>query len=172
MVYEKTEPRLTGLWLSIPWLLEKDIVPAGYEGLSFSREQNASALIIDEEALEFAHSSYEPDFRSPEFSPFNCKSPNVGMPKVFVTVCGQDPLRDDGLIHEKVSREHGVETRLSAYLGVLHGHGMLSAFGASWKSIDKAKVESFRGWRWLLVWNSESPGDVILKTLASNERLI
>lgn len=45
-----------------------------------------------------------------------------GLPPTYVCVCGADPLRDEGLLYEKVLREDaGVPTKLSAFPGLPHG---------------------------------------------------
>jgi acetyl esterase/lipase len=35
-------------------------------------------------------------------------------------VAGLDPLRDEGLLYERVLREAGVATRLNVYVSLLH----------------------------------------------------
>jgi acetyl esterase/lipase len=168
MLDEKFSPPLTGIWLSIPYVLEAELVPAKYKDLFFSREQNSNSLIINKEAIEYVTGAYEPDKTSPDFSPFNNKRAHTGLPPVYIEVCGQDPFRDDGLVYEKVLRDHGVRTRLRVYPGVPHGHGMLANFGARLTSVDKAKVEGFKGLSWLL-GKDEPAEETVLKTMDANK---
>lgn len=76
---EKPSPPLTGVWLSIAWLVEEEIVPAEYKDLFFSREQNQDALILNQKAMDYLSAAYSPDIHSPDFSPFNAKNPHKGL---------------------------------------------------------------------------------------------
>ncbi|KAL0944988.1 alpha beta hydrolase fold-3 domain-containing protein [Colletotrichum truncatum] len=145
-VAQNKSPQMSGVWLQIPWLLEKPIVPERYQYSWFSREQNAQALIINEHAMEFVKEAYKPDLLSPDFSPFNATNPHRGMPPVYLQICGQDPLRDDGLIYERALRDHGVSTRLDVYPGVPHG------FADVYHQLEvskKCRVDALRGVGWL-----------------------
>lgn len=144
---DERAPRLAGVVLVVPSVLEAGLVPAAQRELWFSREQNAGALIINAKALEYVRRSYAPDVRSAQYSPFNAETPHVGMPPVYVQVCGQDPLRDDGLVYERVLRGEGVRTRLDAYAGVPHGH--MFVFPQLEASL-RANLDLIGGVAWLL----------------------
>jgi acetyl esterase/lipase len=143
---EQRQPKLRGLWLNVPYVLEDELVPAKYKHLWFSREQNADSLIWSKAAIDYLKENYEPDVRSPDFSPFNAKNPHKGLPPVHIQVCGQDPLRDDGLIYESVLRENGVSTRLDVYPGVPHSYVTLVD---GLKGADKYRVDTLQGFGWL-----------------------
>lgn len=117
---ERLSPAVTGLWLGVPWVLESEIVPEKYKQVYFSRTQCSGAPGLDRQAMDMFNLAYDPDVKSPDFSPFNSKSPHNGMPPTFVQVCGADPLRDDGLIYERALREEGVQTRLMVYPNIPH----------------------------------------------------
>jgi acetyl esterase/lipase len=37
---------------------------------------------------------------------------HTGLPPAYIQICGLDPLRDEGLLYERLLREQGVPTRL------------------------------------------------------------
>lgn len=153
----KRLPPLTGIWLSIPYMLEYEIVPAKYRELWLSREQNASSLIVNGTDMKWIEGIYEPDYHSVDFSPFNAAEPHKGQPPVYLQVCGQDPVRDDGLVYERVLRDNGVETRLDVYPGVPHGHNVVFP---TLKSSYKCNLDSVKGIGWLLKREEVEEGDV------------
>ncbi|KAJ4152171.1 hypothetical protein NW765_017680 [Fusarium oxysporum] len=146
-VTKELSPPILGVWLNIPMIFDAAIVPEEHKTLWFSREQNAHAMIIDAKAIEYVYKVYKPNIWSPDFSPFNSPRPHTGFPPVYTQVCGQDPLRDDGLVYERVLREHGVKTRLDAYPGVPHGAANLFP---TITSSAKLHVDVLKGFGWLL----------------------
>ena len=115
-VEEGMSPPLTGLWLCVPLLFPSiDQVPDKYKELWFSHEQNKDAPVLNQDAIAAVGKHLEPDATSEWYSPYNVKNPHKGLPPAYIQVNGLDPLRDDGLIHEKVLREHGVKTRLDVW---------------------------------------------------------
>ncbi|KAJ3460215.1 hypothetical protein MRS44_011082 [Fusarium solani] len=145
-VTQKLSPPILGVWLNIPMIFDAAIVPEEHKVLWFSRKQNADAMVINAKSREYVYRVYRPDIRSPDFSPFNSPSPHTGLPPVYIQVCGQDPLRDDGLVYERVLREHGVKTRLDAYPGVPHGAANLFP---TLTSSEKHQVDVLKGFGWL-----------------------
>ncbi|KAE9569658.1 AB hydrolase superfamily protein [Colletotrichum fructicola] len=145
-VSSKQTPKLIGVWLAIPWVLEPEILPEQHAELWLSRQQNTDTLIINAETLRVTRAAYQPDVLSPDFSPFNDSNRHKNMPPVYFQVCGQDPLRDDGIIYEKVLRDHGVSTKIDVYPGVPHGFAdLLPEFELSQKYL----VDSVKGFGWL-----------------------
>lgn len=64
---------------------------------------------------------YLPDPKSHLMSPLLWPSGFKGHPPIYMTIMGQDPLRDDALIYEKVLREdYGVKTKIDVYPGIFH----------------------------------------------------
>lgn len=138
---------LTGVWLNIPALLDDAIVPERYRSVFLSRQQNAKAAIINDEAISYIKSYYQYDPKSPEYSPFAWPSPVENMPPTAIQVCGQDPLRDDGLIYARVLQDAGVPIRLNIYPGVPHGfNGIFSTM----KLAQKHDQDVVDGMAWLL----------------------
>jgi len=125
----------------------EDIVPDQYESLWIAREQNSKAPILNEDALNGIMAAYQPHAKSPEFSPFNDPESFSKLPRTYVQVAGLDPLRDDGLVYERVLKDHGIETRLDVYPGVPHGfNGMFPHL----KQSKRFDIETVVGLGWLL----------------------
>lgn len=138
---------LTGAWLCIPSLLDKDTVPQKYKNVFLSREQNANAMIINQKAIDHITEAYQRDPWSKDYTPFAYSDPAGKMPPTFIQVCGQDPLRDDGLIYARVLQEAEVSVRLDIYPGVPHGfHGFFQEF----KQAQKWQQDTVDGMSWLL----------------------
>ncbi|KAK4506234.1 hypothetical protein PRZ48_004199 [Zasmidium cellare] len=113
---------ITGQWLSIPSIFEASVVPQKYKSNFISREQNANAHVLNEEALEAIRKYTKWDSDSPIRFPTLSKAPLSELPPTFTQVCGMDPLRDDGLIYDEMLKEAGVKTRINLYQGCPHGH--------------------------------------------------
>ncbi|GKT93621.1 alpha/beta hydrolase fold-3 domain-containing protein [Colletotrichum tofieldiae] len=116
-ISEKKVPTLKGVWLGVPWIMERENIPSKYSDLWISREQNAKSFVLNSSTVSSILDAYQPDVLSSDFSPFNNAKPHQGLPPTYFQVCGQDPLRDDGLIYEKVLRDHGVSTKIDIYPG-------------------------------------------------------
>lgn len=64
---------------------------------------------------------YKPDAQSPLASPLLWPSGHKHQPPTYLSLCGMDPLRDEGLIYEYLLREEaGVKTRFDVYPGLPH----------------------------------------------------
>ncbi|KAI0023645.1 putative lipase/esterase [Xylariomycetidae sp. FL0641] len=91
------------------------------------------------------------DMQDPRIVPFlygEGGSGHTGVPPAYLQVCGLDPLRDEGLIYERVLREEaGVQTRLDVYPGF--GHYFWTNFPNLKRSREFVE-DTIRGVRWLL----------------------
>ena len=146
-VKEGLSTPLTGVWVCMPCVLDKETVPPEYADVFISREQAANATLVDTQNLYSVIQTSEPDVRSPDWSPFNVSEPHKGMPPCYIQVSGADPMRDDGLIYERALRKAGVKTRLDVYPGVPHWH---FGFFPSLQASKKANVDAVRAVGWLL----------------------
>ncbi|EOD51436.1 putative lipase 2 protein [Neofusicoccum parvum UCRNP2] len=142
---EALSPALTGLSACIPAVLRADVVPERFKAEYVSWTQNAEAPGLDQKGMEFVMSHYKPD-KSPLFNPFNWETGLKGLPPTFVQVCGLDPLRDEGLLFERLLREEcGTTTKLTVYPGVPHAvWSFFPHLEVSKKAVEKA-AEGF-GW--------------------------
>lgn len=69
------------------------------------------------------------------------------LPPTYIQVCGLDPMRDYGLLWQKLLQIEDVATKLDVYSGLPHG------FWAVWKDLSASKRwkdDCRAGWRWLL----------------------
>ncbi|KAJ6027182.1 lipase/esterase [Penicillium canescens] len=131
---EDRAPKMTGLWLSIPFIFS-DIhqVPVEYHDVYLSRKQNIMAPMngeIPSAVLELL----KRDVQSPWYSPFNSFHPQPyeavvrNRTRVYFQAAGQDFYRDDALVYERILWKHGVETELDVYPGLPHGHFCILPF--------------------------------------------
>ena len=143
---EKLSPPLTGQYLCVPPVLSHDVVPEKYKPLYLSWEQNKDAVVLPRDAIDMFMGAYKPDTGSPIYNAFH--QDHTGLPPAYFVVCGLDPLRDEGLIYEKVLRkEYGIKTKLDLYPGQVHGFW---AFFPMLKTAGKFNKDVLVGIGWLL----------------------
>lgn len=67
--------------------------------------------------------NYAPDHDDAvRFAVLNHPKGHHDLPPAYFQICGQDPLRDEALVYEKVLREEfGVKTKVDVYPGLPHG---------------------------------------------------
>ncbi|KAF7341799.1 Esterase/lipase/thioesterase [Mycena sanguinolenta] len=137
--------KITGHVLQIPAVVHPAAYPAEYTTELLSYNQNANAPIVSKAAIEFFYGCLNGPPTNPELSPL--LADHVGLPPLYIQICGLDPLRDEGLLYERVLREQDVRTKLDIYPGVPHG------FHALWPGMTASKKweEDVRaGVRWIL----------------------
>lgn len=103
-----------------PVTAHPDSVPEAYKHLYKSYAENATGVpIIDGASMKTFTEAVEakPD----DESTFVTLSGRLAQfPPTYVAVCGKDPLRDDGVVLERMLRDQGVRTRLDMYEGFPH----------------------------------------------------
>lgn len=111
------DPPLTGQYLCVPALLWPDAVPEKWKPEYRSRYESTSdpVLKFDDKSAEGLMKALKPDTKSPIFSPLI--HPNLqGLPPAFFQLGGLDPLRDEGLLYERVLREeNNIPTKVSPF---------------------------------------------------------
>lgn len=174
---ESLKPPLTGVWLSVPYLFPPEHVPLRYKPDYSSMWANVSDPVIPPLSEPGSYTTTSPmitemlraDIDSPLFSvlapelyplplretgdhdgpehthPYDELSPP---PKTFFQIAGLDPLRDHGLIYERVLREEWhVPTRINVYDGFGH------MFWTNWPEMQRSQDywrDMLEGMQWLL----------------------
>lgn len=87
-VTEDKTPKVSGMWMCIPSVLSDLSVPEHEKHLYLSREQCATGVGLDADAIERITKAYNADYYSEMQSPFNAKVPHKGMPRTFLQVAG------------------------------------------------------------------------------------
>ena len=125
----------------------RDILLETYKHLWFSHEQVVSSPVINNDTARKLFQYYNPELKSPLWSPFNASSPSEGLPPTFIQVCGKDVVRDDGLIYDRMLSDNGTKTRLNVYPGLPH---CFWAFLPQHRVSKESMVDVALGFAWLL----------------------
>ncbi|OBS26614.1 hypothetical protein FPOA_00557 [Fusarium poae] len=140
------EPLLTGVYAPITSGVNDQTVPEKYKDHFISWEQCAKAPVFSSESMNFVHSKYKPDMKSPLAFPVAFPS-HAGLPKTYFQACGMDPVRDCSIILEQVYKDEGVPTKIDIYPGLPH------AFWAMFPELEisqKRERDAAEGLKWLL----------------------
>ncbi|KAL0573578.1 hypothetical protein V5O48_008374 [Marasmius crinis-equi] len=114
------DTRLTGQLLQMPSTIHPDAYPDRFRDELRSLEQNKEGPIFTKEGYKlvlgltlhfFILNYYDAPPTDLRISPLLYES-HENLPPTFFQVAGLDPLRDEGLLYEKVLREAGVKTKL------------------------------------------------------------
>jgi acetyl esterase/lipase len=84
---------LTGQWLCIPPLMDKNSAPEKYKSYHISREQNAENPTMPTAAVDTMIQLGNIDLSHELGFAVNSKTPLSGQPKTYFQVAGMDPLR-------------------------------------------------------------------------------
>lgn len=107
------DPPLTGQFLCVPALLWPTAVPEKWRSEYRSRFESKSDPVfrLDTKGDQDLVEMLKPNVSSPMFSPLlhaNLRD----LPPAFFQVAGLDPLKDEGLLYERVLRENRVPTQV------------------------------------------------------------
>ncbi|KAF7341791.1 Abhydrolase-3 domain-containing protein [Mycena sanguinolenta] len=137
--------KLSGHLLQIPALIHPAAYPPEYASELLSFTQNAEAPILSKAGMNLFYDCLKGPSTDPDVSPL--LADHAGLPPAYIQVCGLDPLRDEGLLYDRLLREQGVSTRLDIYPGVPHG---FNAFAPSIAATKKWEADLRAGLKWLL----------------------
>ena len=95
------------------------------------------------------------DRKNPLFSPLLWETGHKDLPPSVFQICGQDPLRDEALMMERMMRQDlGIKTKVYMYPGQPHGfHSVMPTMKASHKFVQ----DSIDGVGWLLGKDNDRP---------------
>lgn len=147
---EKLEPPLTGQYLCVPALCAPDVVPEKYKLEMISGTENGDDPVLGKIAASRSamNNVLKQDTSSALFSPLIHPKGLGDLPPAYLQLGGMDPLRDEGLVYERVLREeYGVPTRLDVYKGFGH------MFWTNWPEMRASKKfveDTLEGLKWLL----------------------
>ncbi|KAH8100021.1 Alpha/Beta hydrolase protein [Cristinia sonorae] len=141
--------RLTGHILTMPSLIHPHGYPERYstELQSINIPDGAKWTCLPKEyAVDMFVEGLQSPPTDPEGSPLLYPKRHI-LPPTYLQIAGLDPLRDEGILYERLLREAGVKTRISIYPGVPHG------FHLAWPHMtasQKCEEDLKAGVKWLL----------------------
>ncbi|KAI2628058.1 putative lipase/esterase [Hypomontagnella submonticulosa] len=157
---EKLSPPLTGQYLCVPAIMcftPPTLISPRYRPEYLSHPDVTTSIdpvLKITAGADFAvhlQTNMRGSWSDPRVVPFLYGAQEGGhrdLPPAYFQVCGLDPLRDEGLIYEKVLREEaGVKTRLDLYKGFGH------YFWTNWPQLEKSREfveDTLKGVKWLL----------------------
>ncbi|KAF8261414.1 Alpha/Beta hydrolase protein [Lactarius quietus] len=104
-------------------------------------------------SMRILESIGSPSPTDPEISPVFASS-HANLPPTFFQICGNDPLRDEVFLYDRLLREAGCKTFVKVYPGLPH------VFHISYptlKASEQYQSDVRTGLRWLLNGGKESP---------------
>ncbi|KAI1774560.1 putative lipase/esterase [Hypoxylon cercidicola] len=157
---EKLSPPLTGQYLCVPAIMcfkPPALISPRYRAEYLSHPDVTTSIdpvLKIRVGADFAahmHGNLQTSWLDPRFVPFlygALENGHRGLPPAYLQVCGLDPLRDEGLIYERLLREEaGVKTRLDLYKGFGH------YFWTNWPQLERSREfveDTVKGVKWLL----------------------
>jgi acetyl esterase/lipase len=151
---EKLDPPLTGVYLCVPALLNPAHIPEKYKEEYISWSENTQDPVLKnlggppDNVYRDLQEVVGYDMESPLFDPTLNPKGLRDYPPTYLEIGGMDPLRDEGLIFERMLREeYKVPTRLTLHEGFGH------MFWMNFPMVDastKAAQTRLEGIRWLL----------------------
>ncbi|KAH9850855.1 Alpha/Beta hydrolase protein [Lenzites betulinus] len=137
---------LTGQLVREPAVVHPHACPPEYQAELQSLELFKDGPLLTKEALLQCRALLQAPPAEPRISPLLFPS-HAGLPPIFLTYNGADPLRDDGKLWARVLREAGVAVKDVLYPGVPHGfYYSFPAIGLA----KKADQDLRDGLKWLL----------------------
>lgn len=140
--------RVTGIFLAVPMLLSKEIVPEQYRKLWTSRGDGSTDPAITGKSVDENSLAIGLDPHSPYFSALNSAKGLQGLPRTYIQAGGRDVLRDDSVVYHKLLQDAGVDTLLDVHAE--EGHSCFSIWWNEETGSPTLKQKSMAGMAWLL----------------------
>jgi acetyl esterase/lipase len=145
---EKLTIPITGSILTIPITTNIKNPPAQYVKELVSWKQNENAPILSTAMVHKFIDAYNPVGNQKLFDVLGGYEDFSGLGPTFFQICGLDPLRDEGMIYERILREkHGVKTKMHVYPGLPHG---FASFLAQSPKSEAFRKDTIAGVEWVL----------------------
>lgn len=158
---EDLQPPITGQYLSVPVIFPIDLVPEEYRAELLSPWENMSDPVLKGPGVDRLKGHLERlkvDPTSLLYTPLavtaDSNDKEGGQVKrrrlapAYFQIAGLDPLRDHGLIYERILRnEYRVDTKVDLYPGFGH------MFWTNWPDLKESHdfvADTLRGVKWLL----------------------
>ncbi|KAI0738332.1 Alpha/Beta hydrolase protein [Daedaleopsis nitida] len=138
--------KLTGQYLREPAVIHPHAYPERYRSELRSFDESMDVPLLNSQRFLDSLTNLGAPPTDLRISPL-LASEHAGLPPAFIQVMHYDPLRDDGILYEKVLREAGVTTRLIRNPGTLHGFYYTFPAIAVAQKVDRDARE---GLKWLL----------------------
>ncbi|EPE24258.1 alpha/beta-Hydrolase [Glarea lozoyensis ATCC 20868] len=110
---------VAGVVAVVPVTVAQEVVPERFRDKYRSYEEHAEHTVNTKMAMEMFFDAYGGDPKDPYVSPM-LHTKIKELPRVYMAVCGQDTLRDDGRLMKEVLDENGVSNRYEEYEGYPH----------------------------------------------------
>ncbi|KAF7341796.1 Esterase/lipase/thioesterase [Mycena sanguinolenta] len=141
--------KITGNLLQLPAVVHPAAYPPEYASELLSYAQNAEAPILSKASMDIFYDCLKGPPTNPDVSPL--LADHTGLPPTYIQICGLDPMRDEGLLYERLLREQGIPTRLDIYPGVPPGfHVTVPTMTAA----KKWEADLRAGLKWILAQGS------------------
>ena len=146
--------RLTGVMANVPFLLVPQIVPQEWRSRWTAWQDNERVKGFNTNTLRAVIQGIQcSNYSSRWFSPIPdlCQGDDQlhGHPRVYMTYCHFDPLRDDALVYSELLRRRGVKVKTDLFPD--DGHTAWSSMGFAMRSKNPSIPEAnMEGMRWLL----------------------
>lgn len=146
--------RLTGVMANVPFMLVPETVPPEQTAHWTAWQDNEDVEGFNTNSLKAVMKGIQcTDYTSRWFSPIPDLLSSHGRlkrhPKVYVSVCQMDPLRDDGRVYCDLLRQKGVEVKMDLFPD--DGHTGWTIVPRQWKSMEPTIPEAYiEAIKWLL----------------------